>query len=248
MFLEYSENGKPLKADLNSPTAIGIPISRSGGPSSFEIAPAFYTDYQSGNFIGSKLKGGSCNLETITFTPHGNGTHTECLGHISTDRRYSVNEYIEDVFYTAEVVSLNTSIQEGNSVLDFSTVDWASFDSKAIVIRSLPNISVKKEMDYSGKNAPYILPSDMHKMVKAGIQHLLIDLPSVDPEWDGGKLTCHHIFWEYPQNPRYHCSITEFCYIPNQVLDGKYILKLNIAPFDSDASPSRPVLYPIIVS
>jgi hypothetical protein len=32
-------------------------------------------------------------------------------------------------------------------------------------------------------------------------------------------------------------------YVPNKVEDGKYILNLLIAPFQNDASPSKPVLY-----
>tara|TARA_B110000879_G_scaffold208108_1_gene293050 strand:- start:2282 stop:2548 length:267 start_codon:yes stop_codon:yes gene_type:complete len=86
----------------------------------------------------------------------------------------------------------------------------------------------------------------MKNIVAAGISHLIIDLPSVDPEWDGGAMASHYAFWQYPDNPRWDASITEFAFIADDIIDGEYLLKLNISNFESDAAPSRPVLYPII--
>jgi hypothetical protein len=34
-------------------------------------------------------------------------------------------------------------------------------------------------------------------------------------------------------------------YVPNEVPDGTYILNLQIAPFENDASPSKPILYKV---
>ena len=39
--------------------------------------------YHSETVIGDTKQGGSCNFDTITLTPHCNGTHTECMGHIT---------------------------------------------------------------------------------------------------------------------------------------------------------------------
>jgi hypothetical protein len=33
--------------------------------------------------------------------------------------------------------------------------------------------------------------------------------------------------------------------VPNKVQDGKYILNLQIAPIENDATPSKPILYKI---
>jgi hypothetical protein len=41
-------------------------------------------------------------------------------------------------------------------------------------------------------------------------------------------------------------TITEFIYVPNAVEDGEYFLNLQIAPFENDAAPSKPILYKII--
>jgi len=44
------------------------------------------------------------------------------------------------------------------------------------------------------------------------------------------------------EQSRIDSTITELIYVPNEVLDGAYLLNLQIAPFESDASPSRPLL------
>ena len=81
-----------------------------------------------------------------------------------------------------------------------------------------------------------------------GIDHLMIDLPSVDKELDDGKLLAHHAFWQYPQNTQLHRTITEMIYVPNTVYDGTYFLNIHIASFENDASPSKPLLFQLNVA
>ena len=83
----------------------------------------------------------------------------------------------------------------------------------------------------------------MQLIVDRGVQHLLIDLPSVDPEEDAGALAAHHVFWQYPNATRTQATITELILVPDSVPDGRYLLDLNAAAFDADAAPSRPMLY-----
>ena len=78
-----------------------------------------------------------------------------------------------------------------------------------------------------------------------GINHLLIDLPSVDKEKDQGKLLSHNAFWNTMGKLRLDATITEFIYVPNTINDGTYFLNLMVAPMENDASPSKPVLYKI---
>ena len=75
------------------------------------------------------------------------------------------------------------------------------------------------------------------------MKHLLIDLPSIDREKDDGLLLAHNAFWNTSGKVRTESTITELIYVPNSVEDGKYILNLQIAPFENDASPSKPILY-----
>jgi kynurenine formamidase len=116
---------------------------------------------------------------------------------------------------------------------------------KALVIRTLPNGEDKLLKNYSNTNPPYIHYSVTEQLVKAGIRHLLIDLPSVDRENDEGRLEAHHSFWQYPHKTRTNATITEMIYVPDEAKDGYYFLNLQIASFENDASPSKPVIYPI---
>jgi arylformamidase len=245
MIVHVSHKESNYRADLNAPFEIGIMVERSNGVSCFSIANANYQVYNDKGFIGSIEQGAGCNLETITFTPHGNSTHTECLGHIAT-KPYFVNECIKDEFMVGLVHSFKDKPHKNGLVVDFDTFDFDALRNyAALIIRTLPNDEFKKHFDYSDQVTPYISLEDMEKIVATGIKHLILDLPSVDPEWDNGALAAHHIFWQYPANPRLDASITEFAYIPNTVVDGAYLMKLNIANFVSDAAPSRPLIYPL---
>lgn len=79
----------------------------------------------------------------------------------------------------------------------------------------------------------------------------MIDLPSVDREEDEGKLLAHKAFWNVKdinnlnEDARLDCTITEMIFVPNEIQDGSYILNIQIASFENDASPSKPVLYAI---
>ena len=100
--------------------------------------------------------------------------------------------------------------------------------------------------DGSGEAPSAVTVAFMDKLVQQGVLHLLVDLPSVDREVDGGRLEAHHAFWRVPDNPRQGCSITELIYMPSSAPDGMYLLHLGVAPMDNDAAISRPVLYPLV--
>ena len=119
-------------------------------------------------------------------------------------------------------------------------------DAEALIIRTIPNTSAKKTRRYSNTNWAYVTEKAAKYIRDSGIDHLLIDLPSVDKEKDGGKLLAHHAFWNHPKNTRHHATITELIYVPNKVADGDYLLNLQIASFENDASPSKPILYGIL--
>jgi hypothetical protein len=72
---------------------------------------------------------------------------------------------------------------------------------------------------------------------------LLIDLPSVDKEKDEGRLLAHRAFWDMDGTPRLDATITELIFVDNSIPDGTYLLDIQTAPFENDATPSRPVLY-----
>ncbi len=117
---------------------------------------------------------------------------------------------------------------------------------EAIIIRTLPNYPDKMFRHYGGTNPAYLDASVTGKMAEAKILHLLLDLPSVDREEDGGMLSAHKAFWQYPEAPRLEATISEMIYIDNVVPDGLYLLQIQMPAMELDASPSRPYIYPLI--
>ena len=118
-------------------------------------------------------------------------------------------------------------------------------ETEGVIIRTLPNGIDKKARNYSGQNPAYLDSGAVQFLVENGCKHLVLDLPSVDRESDEGRLLGHKAFWTFPENPRMECTITELAYIPTDVKDGLFLLNLQVAPFENDAAPSRPVLYPL---
>ena len=189
-------------------------------------------------------EGAAVNFNSIQFNPHSHITHTECVGHI-TKEVHSVNKNLSQFFFFAEVITVAPESKDRDEVISKKQLQLALGNKKreAIVIRTLPNVKDKKGRRYSNTNPPYLLEEAAIYLREKGIQHLLIDLPSVDREKDEGLLLSHNAFWNTKGEIRLDATITEFIYVPNSVKDGMYFLNLMIAPFENDATPSKPILY-----
>lgn len=229
---------------------ISIPIDANKGAKAWYVEHPVIEPVRANGFVGSVEEGGNVNFKDITFNPHGNGTHTECVGHISKSF-YSVNNSLKEFFFKAHLVTCspkemkNEFYNEVDLVIDVDQIPDLHDGCKAIVIRTKPNNSDKMVKTYSGVNAPYLSEAAIQKIVDMNVEHLLIDLPSVDREVDEGVLNAHHIFWNYPADANISRTITELIYVPDEVNDGVYLLEIQMASFENDASPSRPVLYEI---
>ena len=160
-----------------------------------------------------------------------------------------MNRYRLPNFFNAKLITISpTDLENGDKIILSKEVEAKVGQDcfEALIIRTLPNYSSKHTQNYSGTNPPYFHPDVMSYLVQKKIQHLLLDLPSVDREEDEGMLISHRTFWQYPENPRTCCTITELIYVPEEVKDGNYLLNLQIASFENDASPSKPVIYALI--
>lgn len=241
-------NHKTYKTNLSKPIDISMPLSASAeNVTAWYVSPPRIEPVMENGFIGSVALGGAVNFRNILFNPHGHGTHTECVGHISKEN-ITINQSLKNFFALAEVISIEPEINnDGDAVITAKQIQNACKHSvQALVIRTLPNTTKKLNKQYSNTNPPYFLKEAIEIMQQKNIIHLLTDLPSVDKEKDNGKLLAHHAFWNYPNKTETHKTITELIFIPETVCDGLYLLNLMIAPFENDASPSKPVLYEII--
>lgn len=214
-------------------------------PNAYFADPPEFNTLRQDDFIGAVNLGGKLNHKKLIITPHGNGTHTECSGHIS-NKDLTINQCLKQFFYLARLISVKPVKEKKDKIIKKKHLDkLIDSSATALIIRTLPNSAEKLNRNYSGTNAAYFDPAAIKFMVSKKIQHLLIDLPSVDKEDDGGKLLAHKAFWNYPQCSRENCTITEMIYIPDEIKDGLYFLNLQIMSIESDASPSKPILFSI---
>lgn len=241
------DNGR--KIDLTEGLDISLPLSNTeDNTTAWYVNPPRFEPVMENGWVGSVELGGNVNFRNIYFNPHGHGTHTECLGHI-TKKIHSINQQLKKYFFEAILISVAPEEVMNQGEKDFIITKNILKALKnvvkveALVIRSLP---AKKPIHYSGTNPPYFSVDCLEEINRLGVKHLLIDLPSVDRERDGGALAFHHQYWGVPDKPNMERTITELIYVNDEIPDGEYILNLQVAPFENDASPSRPVLYPYI--
>lgn len=243
--IEYLQNSYTF--DPKQPIDISMLLDEKSVNCYYADKVAFET-YEMGDFIGSVEKGGAVNYQKITLTPHGNGTHTECYGHISADKNATIYNCLDKYFFICALVTLPTHEEGKNQVirLDDLKNSLGKNIPEAVIIRTLPNHEAKLKKQYSGTNPPYLEADIGSFLANNNVKHLLVDLPSVDPEVDGGKLLCHRAFWQYPEKTRKDCTITELVYVNSNVPDNLYLLNLQVISLASDASPSKPVIYKLI--
>ena len=250
---------------IGSPIDLAIPLDFYGPqPILYGVAAANGQAYQADGFIGDVRRGGGLNFETYQLTPHCNGTHTECVGHLTQERLY-VHEVLKESFWLSQLITIESilasqtqdqydpPLQDADRVIDRSQLIQAwplKSKSKALIIRTHPNPSEKRYWDYSQVQPPFFTLEAMQEIRARGVQNLLVDFPSVDRLFDEGKLRNHRTFWglapgqkalrdkEVPTQ-----TITEMVYVPEGVIDGTYLLELQIAPFLADAAPSRPRIF-----
>ena len=269
MLVKFTIGDKDYLADLTDHADISIPLIFNGDqPNTYDVPGAEAVAYEHEGFIGDVRRGGGCNFEKYTLITHCNGTHTECVGHISYER-IPVNEVLSDLLIPATLVTVqpvkagdteDRYIPEKNDEdllitrisLEEALAGGESGFTRALVIRTLPNEDSKKSRRYMEKMPAFFSLDAMEFISELGVEHLLTDLPSVDRTFDEGKLNAHHIFWNVEKGSsdidRYDHSmktITEMIYVPDEVEDGEYLLSIQIPDFKADAAPSRVFLYKI---
>ena len=245
MIATIQYNSRKIQIDLLKPLDISMPLV-----SSEKNVNSWYVDYpqiepvKDGEWIASVKDGASINFNTIQFNPHAHGTHTECVGHI-TEKVHSINTNLKTFFFLAELITVAPENYNEDKIISKKQLKFALGNKKrdAIVLRTIPNTRDKLSRQYSHTNWPYLKADAVNYLVSKGIKHLLIDVPSIDKEKDDGQLLGHNIFWNTKGELRMDATITELIYVSNNIEDGEYFLNLQIAPFENDATPSKPILY-----
>lgn len=234
-----------------SPAAdLALPLDFHGlQPNAYGVPPATAVHYAADGFVLDTRQGGSCNCETLTLTPHCHGTHTECVGHLTRNRGFIPRVLTLD-FLAATLIS----VQPAGRPITADAIEIVKYDPhflEALIVRTLPNDDRKRTRRWENDSTPYFTPEAISTIRDLGVEHLLVDLPSLDPLADDGRLTAHRIFWGMPPGSRdepkaaaLH-TVTELIFVPDAIADGRYFLNIQIPHLLTDAAPSRPILYRI---
>ena len=258
--------GREVRIDLAHGVDLALPLDFHGAqPRHFGAPPASAQPLRLGDFEGAVALGASCNCEVITLTPHCNGTHTECVGHLTRERvdafRVAPPGLVPGLLVTVAAQAASRC-REGSdpaphaadALITRHALEQAwqrtPYEPRALIVRTLPNDAGKRGHDYSDETPPYLSREAAQLLVERGILHLIIDLPSIDRAHDAGRLTAHRVFFGLPPGShelagaaRPDATITELAFIPDELADGAYLLALQVPALAGDAVPSRPLLY-----
>jgi len=251
------------------------PMPTRAQPRHFDAPAATSRPYAVPGFSGSVATGASCNCDVITVIPHCNGTHTEGVGHLTREPfdtyRLVPAGLTEALLLTVAPTaaarepgeSTEPAPRAGDRLITRRALEtaWGPYADRAnttplaLVIRTRHEVYIQHEAHTrhgAAAPAPYLTREAALLLVERGIEHLVIDLPSIDREHDEGRLTVHRIFFGLPANSRElaqatrrQATVTEFADIPEELADGSYLLAIQVPAWRGDAVPSRPLLYPI---
>ncbi|MFC1729022.1 cyclase family protein [candidate division KSB1 bacterium] len=162
-------------------------------------------------FVGDVGRGGSCNVELISYVPHS-VTHIEASSHILSYDSGSITvsdipqEHLTGLAYLADLSHL--SDEPGR------LIEWAELKEKLDgIVLPVSMLALKTkgsllpiDYDFSGKDYLAVDPataSEIHDYSHPSLQIqfncLLLDLPSTDKEYDDGKLLAHRRFFGIPE-------------------------------------------------
>ncbi|RMH84182.1 MAG: hypothetical protein D6681_16630 [Calditrichaeota bacterium] len=269
MKIQLVLNHTSYTADLSAAIPISIPLKFDGEqPNHFGVPPATAEPVQAGDFLGDVRRGGSCNVESYRVIPHCNGTHTECVGHI-TEERVAIMEALRQPLVPATLITVEPvrgeetpesyappkaaeDILITRQALEAALASAEPAFLTAVIIRTRPNDPGKRSRNYLQEPPPYFSREAMAYLGDLPLRHLLVDIPSVDRVFDEGRMVNHRRFWGMPSGSRRLAdaarpdrTITEMIYAPDEVADGRYLVNIQIPPFLADAAPARVWLFPI---
>lgn len=266
-----------LPIDLGAPVSLARAVRfDGGGPRHFGAPAARTRPYAAPGFSGAVRSGASCNCATIELTPHCNGTHTESVAHLVAEP-LDVCDLVPLGLMPALVVSVKSvdasttdedsdpPPQRGDQLLTRAALlaGWPTalpFAPRALVLRSeSPDTDGEAQGDREAPDAPeasterYLSRQLVRELVARGIEHLVVDLASIDRGHDGGRLCGHRLFFGLPpgsirlaEATRRDCTVTEYARIPATLADGPCALQLTLPRLAGDAVPSRPLAFRLV--
>ncbi len=261
----WQRGGRRWQVAVDAPIELAVALDFEGHQANaFGLEDARREAVEAGDFVGDRRRGGSVNCERLTMIPHANGTHTEGVGHISKERVW-VADMAPAPLYLAALLTVRCE-----RLGDIGESYGGKSEDSDWVVSARGLASVMEDMDpspaidavilrveapsfeaggrYGDQNPPYLSDEAVGWLRRRGIEHLLVELPSVDRGDDGGALASHHAFFGHRRGEAVReasrgRTITEMIAVPDAVEDGLYGLSLRFGRIQSDAAASRPVIY-----
>lgn len=136
------------------------------------------------------------------------------------------------------------AIIKNNSISSVESFNAADNKIDAILIKTgwVAKKLADGQFDLNGSDPPSITVELIDKLFDSwlDLKILMVDLPTIDPESDRGKLLAHRRFFA-----RNGMAIVELLNADARVQPGLYLVSINMSVFESDASPCSPIIYPV---
>ena len=269
MLAELTIAGQKVRAHLDRGVSLAIAVEFGApGPRHFGAGAPGSKPFSVGNFSGSVATGASANCSTITLTPHCQMTHTESVAHLTREAGDAWRVVPRGLLPAVVVSVIPEPARESSESTD--PQPWGTdilisrrrlraawpmtrmVDPVAAVIRTLPNDSAKRSRDYTDLVPPYLTREAVEWLIEKRIEHLVLDVPSLDRTHDEGRMIGHRLFFGLPPGStargdaaRSRATITELAFVPDEVPDGPCLLSLAVPAIGGDAVPSQPIVYPL---
>lgn len=235
----------PIASDL------AIPLNFDGSePRAFGAEAAHIAPLASPSFSGRVETGASCNASVLSLTPHGNGTHTETVAHLCASGP-DAPSLLTGGWMPAWLASVEARSEIKAAPLRDALTAARNCGCTAFILRTQPNAVDKLSRRYTrDAKPPWLAEETTSAIAAAGIEHLLVDLPSLD-RLDDSVLPAHRAFFGLPAEStrlrdarRRSATVTEFIYAADELADGLYLLDLQVPRWRLEAVPSRPLVLP----
>jgi kynurenine formamidase len=266
---ELNFGGQKVRAALDRGVSLAIAVEFGvPGPRHFGAPAPASVPFSAGSFSGSVATGASCNCSVITLNPHCQTTHTESVAHLTREPGDAWRVVPRGLLPAVVVSVIPEPARESTESTD--PQPWATdllitkrrlraawpmtrmVDPVAAIVRTLPNDPAKRARDYTDLVPPFLTREAVAWLVEKRIEHLVLDVPSVDRTHDEGHLVGHRLFFGLPPGSRARgdaarsrATVTELAFIPDEVADGPCILSLAAPAIGGDAVPSQPIVYPL---
>lgn len=251
--LELAYSGRRYRSHTPVANDLALPLAfDGGGPRAFGAEAARITPLASPGFSARVAEGASCNASVLHVAPHGNGTHTETVAHLcegGPDAASLLTGGWQPAWLASTAVETGTIIRA--EALGEALADAKDAGATAFMLRTRPNTVDKLQRHYTPTRPPACLAAETAQaLADAGIEHLLVDLPSLD-RMDDPALPAHRAFFGLPaasrrvrEAKRRHATVTEMIYAADELTDGLYLLDLQVPRWRLEAVPSRPLVIP----